>query len=84
MIGSESAGSAILVDRITLPLIETAQIVSERSMPHEDDMSRTRATIIIATVASMTSMNSMLSGMLTVALPRIAKDLALKENLLLW
>jgi hypothetical protein len=53
-------------------------------MPHEDDMSRTRATIIIATVASMTSMNSMLSGMLTVALPRIAKDLALKENLLLW
>lgn len=47
-------------------------------------MSRARASIIIATVAGVTFLSALGSGLLTVGLPRIATDLNLANNLLLW
>ncbi|EEP81321.1 predicted protein [Uncinocarpus reesii 1704] len=47
-------------------------------------VSALKAGVIIATAASMTLMNSLLTGILTVGLPVIAKDIGLAENLLLW
>ena len=75
---------ATSVENVVPPLDATLQAPPESFIRSQGDMSKGRATVLIAIVASMTAMNSMLSGMLTVALPTIAKDLALKENLLLW
>jgi len=46
--------------------------------------SRTKSTLLILAVSSMIFIGSLLSGILTVGLPRIARDIALQENLLLW
>lgn len=43
-----------------------------------------RTTIVISILAGVSFLNTMGSGILTVALPRIAEDLSLSENLLLW
>ncbi|WEW60141.1 hypothetical protein PRK78_005626 [Emydomyces testavorans] len=47
-------------------------------------ISTLKASVIIATAASMTLMSSLLTGILTVGLPVMAKNIGLKENLLLW
>ena len=44
----------------------------------------TKSTLLILAVSSMIFIGSLLSGILTVGLPRIARDIALQENLLLW
>jgi MFS family permease len=46
--------------------------------------SRTRTTLVIVILTGVTFLNSMGSGILTVALPRISTDLALNESLLFW
>jgi hypothetical protein len=46
--------------------------------------SKSRAAIIITTVAGVNFLNVMGSGILTVALPTIAEDLGLSTELLLW
>ncbi len=46
--------------------------------------SKRRAAIIITTVAGVNFLTAMGSGILTVALPTIAKDLGLSTELLLW
>ena len=48
------------------------------------EISKAKGAIVIVTVSSMTLLNSMLNGVLTVGLPKIAEDLALQGNLLLW
>jgi hypothetical protein len=48
------------------------------------DISRWQSTAIIATVACATMINAMLSGLLVVGLPTMAKDLKLDGGLLLW
>jgi len=48
------------------------------------EISNRRAAAIIGTVAGVTFLNTMGSGILTVALPRIAKDMHLSRELLLW
>ncbi len=48
------------------------------------DLSLAKSILIIGTVCSMMLMNSLLTGVLTVGLPTIAHDVALKESLLLW
>jgi hypothetical protein len=58
--------------------------ISETLAHHDMEISRVRAAVIIGTVASMTFLNSLLTGILTVALPRIAKDLKLADSLILW
>ena len=51
---------------------------------NELKLSRLRSTLIIITLAGMSFLNTMGSGLLTVALPRIANDIGLQESLLLW
>ena len=46
--------------------------------------STSKSTLLILAVSSMIFIGSLLSGILTVGLPRIARDIALQENLLLW
>ena len=58
--------------------------ISESLTHHDFEISRLRTVVIIGTVASMTLLNSLLTGILTVALPRIAKDLHLADSLILW
>ena len=50
----------------------------------EVKLSRLRSTLIIITLAGVSFLNTMGSGLLTVALPRIATDIGLQESLLLW
>ena len=50
----------------------------------EVKLPRLRSTLIIITLAGMSFLNTMGSGLLTVALPRIADDIGLQESLLLW
>jgi hypothetical protein len=47
-------------------------------------LSRTAATILICTLAGITFVGSMSTGLLTIGLPRMANDLHLADNLLLW
>ena len=47
-------------------------------------LSRLRSTLIIITLAGVSFLNTLGSGLLTVALPRIANDIGLQESLLLW
>jgi tRNA(Leu) C34 or U34 (ribose-2'-O)-methylase TrmL len=64
---------------------------SDRSLPLEDadqtrsvNLSRSSAVILITTLTGINFVGSMSNGLLTVALPTIAKDLSLPSNLLLW
>lgn len=57
--------------------------------PLDDDaqpskLSRGRSTAIIVTVAGVNFLNVCGSGILTVALPQMAKDLRIPRELLLW
>ncbi|ERF73309.1 hypothetical protein EPUS_03142 [Endocarpon pusillum Z07020] len=45
---------------------------------------RWKATLVIVTIGLMTMMSTVLSGVLAVALPKIAKTLGIAESLLLW
>jgi hypothetical protein len=46
--------------------------------------SRAKSALLILAVSSMIFIGSLLTGILTVGLPRIARDIELQENLLLW
>ena len=48
------------------------------------EMSTTRTVVIIATLTGTTIVSSFSNGLLTVGLPRMAKDVNLAANLLLW
>lgn len=47
-------------------------------------LSAWRTVLVIGTVSTITIVNSMLSGLLVVALPTMAVDLGLPGNLILW
>ncbi|KAH8819726.1 integral membrane protein [Xylogone sp. PMI_703] len=47
-------------------------------------ISKYRATILISTVALITALNAMLAGLLIVSLPTLAREIHLKDSLLLW
>ena len=66
------------------PLAISEGILAETPPPDSPSpISRTKAAVIIATVAGTTFLNALGSGLLTVALPRIASDLHLTNGLLL-
>lgn len=54
------------------------------SGPLPTEISRSKASLIIALLTGVSFLNTMGSGILTVALPTIAYDISLSENLLLW
>ena len=61
-----------------------AEGVTDHDNPEFPDISRSRAFVIIFLLTGVSFLNTMGSGILTVALPTIARDIGLKENLLLW
>lgn len=93
-------GPARLHNNVDLPIstIELLPATRSQSSGHapkgqpvlEDDeappviLSRSRTVLVIATLTGVTLANSMSTGLLTVGLPRIAADLRLSEDLLLW
>ncbi|KAG4432662.1 hypothetical protein IFR05_011865, partial [Cadophora sp. M221] len=66
----------------------TAIIEEQMQAPHSPQdakqLSRRRAAAVVTTVAGVNFLNTMGSGILTVALPTMAKDLNLGVGLLLW
>lgn len=75
VLGSEHFGSRSLQGIPVEPL-------QESDVPH--NFSKGRSAAIILTVAGVNFLNTLGSGTLTVALPQIAKDLALPREILLW
>lgn len=51
---------------------------------HTESISKWRVAVITAIVTGVTLIQSMLGGILIVSLPRMARDLNLSDNLLLW
>ncbi|KAI9797223.1 MAG: hypothetical protein M1835_001579 [Candelina submexicana] len=84
VIRPESSKSSLQLDGVATPTDNITRVISESLSHHENDVSRTRMVVVIATVAGMTLVNSLLTGLLTVGLPAIALDVGLEENLLLW
>jgi hypothetical protein len=49
-----------------------------------EDVSKGTTTVVIASVTCITAIGTLLSGLVTVGLPTMAKDLGLEQSLLLW
>ena len=77
-----------LVSNINLPRQEERSHVDpDRILPPSNgtrELSTLRAAVIIATLTGTTILSSFSNGLMTVGLPRIAKDIGLPSNLLLW
>ncbi len=59
--------------------------LDEQPVPYgREELSKGRTVTIIATLTGTTIVSSFSSGLLTVGLPRMAADLELPPNLLLW
>jgi hypothetical protein len=70
-------GSAVAQEAVANASIE---LIESR----DEQISTRRAAAIIITVAGVNFLNTMGSGILTVAFPRIALDLRISRELLLW
>ncbi len=71
------------------PSDQTSQDTDAEKSPSDGepafpDISRSRAFVIISLLTGVSFLNTMGSGILTVALPTIARDINLSSNLLLW
>lgn len=85
---SRTLTTEISLDTIR-PIIDqhdATQHPAENSTQHGDaiELSKTRAASIIITLTGTTLMSSFSNGLMTVGLPRMAKDVNLPANLLLW
>lgn len=70
------------VELLQSPLQQTSDdALPEQQVPK---LSKTHSAAIIITISSISFLNTLGSGLLTVALPQIAKDLDLPRELLLW
>lgn len=56
----------------------------ESSAPTPKVENRGTTALIISTITGVTTISSLLSGLVTIALPAIAKDLEIPQALLLW
>lgn len=72
-----------ILERKSTPEDTSHQQIDQPNPPNEI-LSKSRAVLIIVTVAGVNFLNTMGSGILTVALPTIATDLGLIQELLLW
>src|SRR3954465_15440099 len=59
------------------------RLVSDDVAAHAD-VSKGKTAVVIASVTCITGISSLLAGLVTIALPTIARDLELADNLLLW
>lgn len=69
--------------RLSVPLA-AQENSSESPVPEQQELSRRRSAAIIITVAGVNFLNVCGSGILTVALPQMGRDLNLPRELLLW
>lgn len=60
------------------PSLEDAYEIRSATLP------RSSAVIVITALSGITFVGSMSTGLLTIGLPTIARDLSLPDNLLLW
>jgi hypothetical protein len=94
VVAPSPAASGSVHDHTAFELHENLQsrgvrLSDERALaPSNNDtlqpLSRTKSALLILVVASMIFIANLLAGILTVGLPRIARDIQLQENLLLW
>lgn len=78
----------------TIELTTPGALVKAQAAPAQRDnepqrtatlpLPKVTTAVIFATVTGVTCISSLLAGLVTVALPRMAKDLDLPESLLLW
>jgi hypothetical protein len=54
------------------------------AIPRDNGLSKRRSAVVIGSIAGVNFLNTLGSGILTVALPRVAGDLELSRELLLW
>ena len=82
------AGSTVPIankDVTQLPLRSEENIVeAPATVVEQNELSKRRSAAIIVTVAGVNLLNVTGSGILTVALPQMGKDLSLPRELLLW
>ena len=69
---------------LTTTGVETRESPSTTTEMEPKPMERGTTAIIFATVTGVTGISSLMSGMVTVVLPKMAKDLDLSDSLLLW
>ena len=66
------------------PHITTSASNEEASVPVAKVEKKATTAIIISTIAGVTMISSLLSGLVTISLPTMARDLDIPEALLLW
>lgn len=76
--------SHIMLEGWKTPVSQRGSKIEDPLSSQLQQLSRTRAAILITTLTGITFVGSMSSGLLTVCLPGIAIDLNLPDNLLLW
>ena len=85
---SHTATCEIEVDIIRPLECQDGPIIQQESSSTQDaepaGLSRTRTAVIITTLTGTTVVSSFSNGLVTVALPQMAKDVHLAPNLLLW
>lgn len=77
-----TAENQLPADRASSSLEASAERVLSNTGKVE--LPRVRAVAVISTLTGMTFLNTMGTGILTVGLPSIAKDLELGQGILLW
>lgn len=66
------------------PQVSSAPETSDEPPPQPRPLHKGSTAVIFATVTGITGISSLLAGLVTVALPRMAEDLELSDSLLLW
>ncbi|KAM0432041.1 hypothetical protein ACHAQK_009957 [Fusarium lateritium] len=70
--------------RVDTPVLERENDPSTEAASSDLTISKTRGVVVIVTLAGISFLNTMGSGILIAALPKIAEDVGLSENLILW
>jgi len=77
-------GAQLTVRSTSGNLQDGSAILPQDATPESAVLEKGRSIIVIFLLTAVMFMNSMSTGFITVGLPRIAADLDLSENLLLW
>ena len=72
------------VVELTTTGVEAAESPPTTAASQDSALQKGTTVIIFASVTGVTGISSLLAGLVTVTLPKMAKDLELSESLLLW
>lgn len=80
-----SPSAAVLtVERVQTPILADDGFTEAPSRPDQPVLTKGTTAIIFASITGVTTISSLLSGLVTVVLPIMARDLNLSESVLLW